>query len=194
VSEAFELPVSVEPADIDEMGHVNNVTYLRWVQQAAAAHWNALAAPDDRARVLWIVLRHEIDYKQPAYEGDRVIARTWVGTASRVRFERFTEIARTSDGANLAHARTIWCPIDAETRRPVAVSAEVRAVFSNEKSAGKQVPPGVESNANVRSRDARLGSSVAQSRVDAARALHASFRRGVRPQQPDILHGRDYFI
>ena len=141
MSEAFELPISVEPADIDEMGHVNNVTYLRWVQQVAAAHWNALAAPEDRARVLWIVLRHEIDYKQPAYEGDRIIARTWVGMASRLRFERFTEISRTSDGAHLAHARTIWCPIVAETRRPVGVSAQVRAVFSSENADNDQVRP-----------------------------------------------------
>ena len=55
-------------------------TYLRWVQDAAVAHWRAAAPPADQARLVWVVLRHEIDYKQAAYAGDQVIARTWVGT------------------------------------------------------------------------------------------------------------------
>jgi len=126
----FEIGVSIEPGDIDRLGHVNNVTYVRWVQEAAVAHWKAAAPAEDQAKVLWIVLRHEIDYLQPAWPGDAVVARTWVGNASRVRFERFTELLRPADGALLAKARTIWCPIDAAKRRPMAVSAEVRARFS----------------------------------------------------------------
>ncbi|HTX36951.1 MAG TPA: thioesterase family protein [Bryobacteraceae bacterium] len=127
---AFELALAVEPADIDELGHVNNVVYLRWVQEAAGAHWNALALEDDRARLRWIVLRHEIDYKLPAHLGDSIVARTWVGGATRVRFERHTELLRAADRVLLAKALTLWCPIDVRTGRPAAVSAEVRARFS----------------------------------------------------------------
>jgi acyl-CoA thioester hydrolase len=127
---AFELALAVQPADIDELGHVNNVIYLRWVQDAAAAHWNTLAPEADRQKLRWLVLRHEIDYKQAAHLGEAIVARTWVGTATRVRFERHTELLRASDGAVLAKALTIWCPIDAQTGRPAAVSAEVRARFS----------------------------------------------------------------
>ncbi len=126
----YELPIMVGPNDIDRLGHVNNVTYLRWVQDAATAHWNAAADPEDREHVLWVVLRHEIDYKQPGQMADELIARTWVGTATRLRFERFTEIVRARDGVLLAAAKTIWCPIDAVTRRPVAVRPEVRKLFS----------------------------------------------------------------
>jgi acyl-CoA thioester hydrolase len=129
-SKAFELALTIEPADIDLMGHVNNVTYLRWVQEAATAHWTAAASAEDQAKVLWIVLRHEIDYKRAALPGDGIIGRTWVGSATRLKFERFTEILRASDGVLLASAKTIWCPIDAQTMKPVAVSAEVRAHFS----------------------------------------------------------------
>lgn len=128
--EVFELPIPIEPADIDELGHVNNVTYVRWVQDAAVAHWRARAPAADQARLFWVVLRHEIDYKQAAHLGDAIIARTWVGTGTRVRFERHTELLRASDRALLAKAVTIWCPIDAQTGRPVAVSAEVRERFS----------------------------------------------------------------
>ena len=137
--DAFEVDISIEPADIDEMGHVNNVTYLRWVQGAAAAHWKAIAPAADQTKLAWIVLHHEIDYKQPAYLGDRIIARTWVGAASRVRFERHTEVLRAGDRSLLAKARSVWCPIDVQTKRPVSVGPEVRARFSRQGSpAGRQ--------------------------------------------------------
>jgi acyl-CoA thioester hydrolase len=127
---SFELRIWVEPSDIDELGHVNNVTYLRWVQDVAVAHWNAAAPTEDRERLMWVVLRHEIDYRAPAFAGEELTVRTWVGTASRVRFERFTEITRIADGAVLAQARTVWCALDAVTRRPTAVSTAVREAFS----------------------------------------------------------------
>jgi acyl-CoA thioester hydrolase len=126
----FELVVAVNPADIDELSHVNNVTYLRWVQDAAVAHWRSAAPSGDQTRLAWVVLRHEIDYKQAAYAGDKIIARTWVGNATRLRFERHTEILRAADRTLLAKALTVWCPIDARTGRPTAVSPEVRESFS----------------------------------------------------------------
>ncbi len=129
-AEPFELLIPVEPADIDELGHVNNVTYLRWVQEAAVAHWRAAAPAADQAKLLWVVVRHEIDYLHPALAGDRIVARTWVGTATRMRFERHTELLRESDRRRLAQARTVWCPLDTQGGKPAAVSAEVRAVFS----------------------------------------------------------------
>jgi len=128
--QSFEIVLPVEPADLDQLGHVNNVTYVRWVQEAAVAHWRAVAPVADQSKLFWIVLRHEIDYLQPALPGDSIVARTWVGSASRVRFERFTELLRASDRTMLAKARTMWCPIDAQKRRPVAVSRELRASFS----------------------------------------------------------------
>jgi acyl-CoA thioester hydrolase len=128
--DVFELPIRVQPADIDELGHVNNVTYVRWVQDVAVAHWKAVAPPEEQARLAWIVLRHEIDYKQAARLQDEIIARTWVGNATRLRFERHTELLRAQDGLLLAKALTVWCPIDVQTGRPATVSTKVRADFS----------------------------------------------------------------
>jgi acyl-CoA thioester hydrolase len=128
--EAFELEIAVDAADIDALGHVNNVTYLRWVQEIAAAHWRSVAPAADQEKTLWLVLRHEIDYKQPAYAADKIVARTWVGSSTRVRFERFTELLRASDRALLAQARTMWCSVDSKNLRPAAPSDAVRAMFS----------------------------------------------------------------
>jgi acyl-CoA thioester hydrolase len=126
----YKLVVPVLPDDIDEQNHVNNMVYLRWVQEVAVAHWRTLASSEEQDRVSWVVLRHEIDYKAPACLGDEVELTTWVGKASRLTFERFTEIRRRNDGQLLSNARTLWCPIDPRSGRPVRVSKEVRAQFS----------------------------------------------------------------
>ena len=148
----FEIIVSVLPGDIDEQNHVNNTVYLRWIQDVATAHWKSLASAESQAAIGWIVLRHEIDYKMPASLGDEIVLRTWVGKASRLKFERFTEIRRKSGRSNtessggdidprpdgfavannqvLAQARTLWVPVDVRTGKPIRVSADVRARFS----------------------------------------------------------------
>jgi acyl-CoA thioester hydrolase len=113
----FELALQVAPDDIDELGHVNNVVYLRWVQDVAAAHWTSVTSAAERAEIGWVVLRHEIDYTSPAREGDRVIARTWVGPPSAATFERHTEIVRAQDDRVLARARSVWCPVHPATGR-----------------------------------------------------------------------------
>jgi acyl-CoA thioester hydrolase len=128
--ERFELAIKVQEADIDQLGHVNNVVYLKWVQDAAVAHWRAVATREQQAALVWVVIRHEIDYANAARLGDDVVAQTWVGVASRRTFERHTEIRRVRDQKLLARARTLWCPIDVGTGKPARVDAEVRARFS----------------------------------------------------------------
>lgn len=127
---AFEITVAVQPTDIDELDHVNNAVYLRWIQDVATAHWQAVASAEAQASVAWVVLRHEIDYKTPALAGDEVLLRTWVGEATRLTFERHTEIQRKRDLQLLSKARTLWCPISTRTGRPIRVTAELRAQFS----------------------------------------------------------------
>ena len=134
------MTVPVLQADIDEQRHVNNTVYLRWVQDVATAHWKSLASAEAQSIIGWVVLRHEIDYKAPASLGDEIILRTWVGEASRLKFERFTEVRRridppkdgsaVADNQLLARARTLWVPIDSRTGKPTRVPADVREKFS----------------------------------------------------------------
>lgn len=128
----YEIEIEIRPEDIDWLGHVNNVVYLRWVQDAAIAHWSVLATEEEKNTLLWVVVRHEIDYKRPALAGDTIIARTWVGRADRRAFDRHTEILRKSDRKLLARARTVWCPIDSASKKPVDVSDETFKRFSKE--------------------------------------------------------------
>ncbi len=128
--EPYDVDITIQPEDIDQLGHVNNVVYLKWVQEAATVHWFAAATEEQQARLLWVVARHEIDYKRPAMESDEIIARTWVGKATERLFERHTEIIRKSDNKLLARALTLWAPVDMETKRPVNAGEDVYALFS----------------------------------------------------------------
>ena len=124
------MTVPVLPADIDGQNHVNNTVYLRWIQDVATAHWKSLASAEAQDAIGWVVLRHEVDYRSPASLGDEILLRTWVGQASRLKFERFTEIHRKIDNRLLAQGRTLWVPIDVRTGKPTRVGAELRAQFS----------------------------------------------------------------
>ncbi len=127
---AFEMVVPVVAADIDQQNHVNNTVYVRWVQDVATAHWRAIANAKAQEIIGWVVLLHEIDYKAAATMGDQIVLRTWVGKATRLSFERFTEIRRKNDRQLLSQARTLWCPINVRTGRPMRVPTEVREQFS----------------------------------------------------------------
>ncbi len=123
----FSHSFSVDKGDIDELGHVNNVAYVRWIQDVAVAHWQDAATFEMQAKFFWIVVRHEIDYKRPAFSNDEVVATTWVGEWTAVTCERFTEIHR--GGQVLVKARTVWCMCDRATGKPHRISENLIGRF-----------------------------------------------------------------
>jgi acyl-CoA thioester hydrolase len=126
----FTLTIRVTDGDIDPQGHVNNVAFVRFVQEVAVAHWRAVASPELRAAVTWVVRRHEIEYLQPGLPGDELIVRTWVGAPSGATWERFTEIRRVVGSERaIVTARTVWVLLDAVSKRPRRVDAGLVAQF-----------------------------------------------------------------
>ena len=117
--EVFTLSLPITSEDIDENGHVNNVVYVRWLQDAGTAHWNARFTEDERAKWSWVALRHEVDYRRPLKPGDQAHAHTWVGDAEGPRFARFVLI----EGPNglSAQGKTEWCLVDSATMKPVRI-------------------------------------------------------------------------
>jgi acyl-CoA thioester hydrolase len=125
----FELQFTAGSEHIDELGHVNNAVWVQWVQQVAVAHWESAAPIAHRDSFIWVVVRHEIDYLRPAFEGDRLTARTWVGEAPKgARFDRHVEFTG-NDGRLCVRARTVWAMIDKASGRPARVPSEVVAPF-----------------------------------------------------------------
>jgi acyl-CoA thioester hydrolase len=131
-SAVFEHSFRVSSDDIDPLGHVSNVVYLRYTQDAALAHWYAAAGEEFIQSLVWVVRRHEIEYLHPAFDGDELLTRTWVGESSGASFERFTEISRLKDGQVLARVKSVWVALDAKTLRPRRVTPELRARFAGD--------------------------------------------------------------
>lgn len=123
----FSHSFRVSADDIDAQNHVNNVAFVRWIQDVAVAHWFAVTTEEMREKLTWIVVRHEIDYKKQAFENEEIIVETWVGEPTRISWERFTEIKRGSD--LLVKARSLWCLIDRETSKPTRITPELKEMF-----------------------------------------------------------------
>ena len=124
----FTRTFTAQPADIDELGHVNNTVWVRWVQDMATAHWQAQATPEQIAAYYWVIVRHEIDYRGNLHVGDSVEGRTWIEDAPKgAKFDRHVAFVR--DGKTLVSAKTTWAIIDRATQRLVRVPRDVVAQF-----------------------------------------------------------------
>jgi len=131
---AFQHTFVVEASDIDQLGHANNVAYVRWVQDVAAAHWHHLYPPTDaRPPQVWVVQEHQVRYLRSAYAGDELRASTWVADVKGASSKRCTRIERVADGQLLCAAETQWVLLDAGNGRPIRVPGEVaeRLIPSN---------------------------------------------------------------
>lgn len=115
--------------EIDELGHVNNAVYVRWVQDAAVAHWFAVAPAALHDDVIWVCSRHEIDYKDQVFEGDEVEVRTWLGAVQGARFARHTDIRKVGAKRPAAVAHTQWVLMDRAKGRPRRVQKEMLDTF-----------------------------------------------------------------
>jgi acyl-CoA thioester hydrolase len=126
---AFEKQIMAQPEDIDELGHVNNAAWVRWIQDMATAHWLAAAPQAHVDAYVWVVTRHEIDYLRAVGPGETVTGRTWVGEAPKgARFDRHVEFVG-ADGRPRVRAKTTWVMIDKATGRAVRVPREVAEPF-----------------------------------------------------------------
>ena len=116
-------PIGIDPADIDFMGHVNNASYLKWVQEAVLSHWQRLAPAEAVAGHLWVALRHEITYRKPTFRDDEVIATVLLEKVQGARAFYATVIRRGEEV--LAEVKSSWCCLDAKTLRPARLARDV---------------------------------------------------------------------
>ncbi|WP_219892561.1 acyl-CoA thioesterase [Aquisediminimonas profunda] len=126
---AFSLRITPSTADIDELGHVNNAVWVRWIQDVATAHWNAVASAEHVARWIWVVVRHEIDYLGNVGVGETVMARTWISDPPKgARFDRNMEFSNAS-GKIVVRSKTTWAIVDRTTGRIARVPLDVAEPF-----------------------------------------------------------------
>jgi acyl-CoA thioester hydrolase len=125
----FTLPFTATPADIDELGHVNNAVWVRWIQDMATAHWNAVAAQEHIAAYIWVVTRHEIDYRGNIGPGESVTGRTWIESQPKgAQFDRRVDFV-DAGGKVIVRANSTWAMLEKASGRLVRVREEVSEPF-----------------------------------------------------------------
>ena len=125
----YTSTITAGPEDIDVLGHVNNAVWVKWIQDVAVAHWHAIAAPEHHDAYIWVITRHEIDYRGNVSAGETVTAETWVDEPPKgARFNRYMKFTGT-DGKVRVEAKTTWAILDRATGRLVRVPPEVAAPF-----------------------------------------------------------------
>ena len=142
----FSHDLVVSDADIDRLGHANNVAILKWIQDVAEAHSASVGFPMEayeRMGAAFVVRRHEVDYLRPAMHGERVRLRTWVDAAKGVSCTRSTEITSVEGGHVVAKALTTWVFAELATLRIVRIPDEVRVAFGflARRSGGGSISP-----------------------------------------------------
>lgn len=129
----FAMHFDAAPDTIDELGHVNNIVWVQWIQTIATAHWRAAATAAIQRDYVWVVVRHEIDYHRALAPGGGVTGRTWVDSipqgAKLARWVEFTSIGEGSAKVIHVRARTTWALLSRATMRPVRVTAAMLAPF-----------------------------------------------------------------
>ena len=143
----YEHEVLVTSKSIDSQGHANNLEYLRWMQDAAVAHSAHQGWPMSRYRresCGWVVRSHRIQYWKAAFDGDRLIVRTWISDFRKVRSLRKYKILRPFDNAILATGETDWTFIDLKTRAPRRVPDTVARAFTPWDESAEQGEPSAE--------------------------------------------------
>lgn len=122
-SNQYSFTLKVQKKEIDALNHVNNVVYLKWVNEASERHWAILSNDEINSKYFWFCIRHEIDYKGEAFLDDAITVVTWVGETKGVRSVRHVQIIKNDK--IIAQAASTWCLIDALTQKPTRIRKDV---------------------------------------------------------------------
>jgi acyl-CoA thioester hydrolase len=133
VSNTHTRSFTAGPEHIDELGHVNNAVWVNWIQDMATAHWETVAPLAQQQAYVWVVTRHEIDYRGNIALGDSVDAQTFLPEGpTGARFDRRVDFTNAA-GKIIVSAKTTWALLDRASGRLMRVPKDVAAPFMIQK-------------------------------------------------------------
>lgn len=133
---SYTLTREVQDEDIDMLGHAGNIAIVRWIQDVAVAHSEAVGMGFEaygRIGAVFVIRRNEIDYLRPLLRGDHLEVRTWISSVSAAKCQRMTEVAKVATGEIAVRSLTTWGFVDGRTGRPTRIADEVRVAFGYSK-------------------------------------------------------------
>ena len=132
MSMIYQHSIKVSHQDIDELNHVNNEVYLKWILKAATAHSQSLGYGIQKfldAGAVFVVRRHELEYLYPAFLNEELVVETWLSTFEIMKTIRECQIKRKSDDKVILKAKTLWVYIDLKTGRPKQIPQEMLETY-----------------------------------------------------------------
>ena len=125
----LEKEIIVSQNDLDDLNHVNNVVYVKWVQEIAKNHWKSLVSNEIIKNYYWVLLEHHIKYFHPAILNDKIKLKTFIEKSEGMKSIRIVEIYNTNNNKLIAISKTIWCLINAKTNKPNRITDAIRQAF-----------------------------------------------------------------
>ena len=133
VSPIYKKEIKIQKDVIDENGHVNNVTYVQWMQDIAVEHYSSIGGIEAQGTdATWVVREHRVEYFQPAFEDEEIEIHTWVENIRRVRSLRMYAFIRKTDNKILVKGETDWVFMEVKTGKPRAVPKEFMEIFQTD--------------------------------------------------------------
>ncbi|RLD29438.1 MAG: acyl-CoA thioesterase [Bacteroidetes bacterium] len=128
--QVFEKFITVTKDDLDELNHVNNVRYVKWVNDVAKEHWLQNASKDLCEEYFWVLLSHKIQYKNSALLNDIVKLKTYVIKTDGITSTRIVEMYHNKSQKLLIISETKWCLMSYKTLRPTRINSEIANLFN----------------------------------------------------------------
>ena len=141
MSQLFEQIIQVQDEHLDLLGHVNNVTYVQWMQDVALAHTTALGLGLDDFIAMnhaMVASEHHVKYRKACVQGDELIIRTWLGELTAFSSIRHYLIYRPKDRSVVFQANTLWVCVEISTGKLKRLSPTFTHTYQ---SLGHQINP-----------------------------------------------------
>ncbi|TVZ55021.1 acyl-CoA thioester hydrolase [Lutibacter sp. Hel_I_33_5] len=131
MNSVFTTTRKVTSKEIDDLNHVNNVVYIKWMDEVAFQHWSFLTKDSPFPEYVWVVIRHEVDYLKQALLDHEITIKTWVGESKGFKSERHMEFYLNE--VLIVKTLTIWGMLDASNYKPVRITEKVLNVLQPNK-------------------------------------------------------------
>ncbi|MEA1850478.1 thioesterase [Chryseobacterium sp. MHB01] len=118
----YEKQVVITEEHIDRNNHVNNVQYVKWVEEIAGEHWDFVKHKTNNPEDIWMLLDHHIRYKKQVYLGELLTIKTYPKAPEGIRQPRKVEFY--CNDQLVVDSLTLWVFIDKETQRIIRLESD----------------------------------------------------------------------
>jgi acyl-CoA thioester hydrolase len=127
-----EVSIPVRIYDIDLAGVVNNIYYVRWLEDIRLTLFDKIYSLEQSLSDghLPVIVRTEVDYKKPVKIFDEVVGRMWLNQIGKTSLTFYADIEANGQTAVQAVQRIVY--IDQQTGRPVPLPEPITAAYAGQ--------------------------------------------------------------